>query len=203
MGQPGPKPVDVELLKTYATQWANLLLMLRNGEDGVIRKNPQGAKRSVLAKIPCMGTEPRLRKEFLKLAQTNPGLIISFPIFPRPHLWEQLKEAGSIEEMRHAARGIQRWIVAQGLETRMSPAFYNLLRVHAADLLAAKHLWIYPRSIERQSSDKKRIEFFSKVLAGLMLGLAPATAAKRLSHWRPDRISIDRIIQIENEGVAP
>jgi hypothetical protein len=201
--QPGPKPVDVGMLKTYAKQWANLLSMLRDGEDGVIRKNPQGAKRSILAKIPCEGTESRLRTEFLKLAQSNPGLIIAFPIFPKPHLWEQLKRARSMEEIRRTARGIQRWIVAQGLESRMSPAFYNLLHGHAADLLAAKRLWIYPRSVERQSSDEKRIEFFSKVLAGLMLGLAPATAAKRLSHWRPKRISIDRIIQIENEGVAP
>jgi len=38
---------------------------------------------------------------------------------------------------------------------------------------------------KRPRSDNKGIESFSKVLADVMSGIAPITAAKRLSHWHP------------------
>jgi len=57
-----------------------------------------------------------------------------------------------------------------------------VLDAHADTLLIGKKLPSYAKT-NRPSSDDKRIEFLSKVLAGARLGLAPITAAKRLSHW--------------------
>jgi hypothetical protein len=57
----------------------------------------------------------------------------------------------------------------------------SILYSHAEDFLRAKRLPHCPKS-NRPRSDTKRIEFFAKVLAGLKLGIAPATATKRLAH---------------------
>jgi hypothetical protein len=64
----------------------------------------------------------------------------------------------------------------------------RVIRTHAHDLLSAKWMPNYPRT-ERTRSDDKRILFYAKILAGLSLGIAPATAVKRLAHWGyPERL---------------
>jgi len=79
-------------------------------------------------------------------------------------------------------------------ERKFGPTWSRLIiaaRENAGDVLMAKSLPHYPRK-DRPSSDNKRIEFFAKVLGGLALGLAPATATKRLSHWRPGAPLVSR-----------
>jgi hypothetical protein len=102
------------------------------------------------------------------------------PIFARPDLWEQLKGANSIEEMQRVTVDIARW-----MRSFVHPRWRRELQNHAADLFHAKeNLWNYPRS-DRPSSDKRRVEFFGKSLAGLILGISPATATKHLLRWSP------------------
>ena len=74
-------------------------------------------------------------------------------------------------------------------------AFRRALRDHGAELYRAKCLWTYPQATDRAKSDDKRIEFFAKALAGLMLGISPATAMKRLSRWRLPKLWIKEIEQ--------
>jgi hypothetical protein len=65
-----------------------------------------------------------------------------------------------------------------------SPAleFPDALDLYAEQFLKGKNLPCYAKT-DRPRSDDKRVEFLSKVLAGARFGLAPITAAKRLSHW--------------------
>jgi hypothetical protein len=106
------------------------------------------------------------------------GVWVDFPVFPRPDLWERWKNARSAEEMQRVCAQIARW-----MREDFHPRWARELRRHSAALFRAKAtLWTYPRS-ERPSSDQKRAEFFGKALAGLICGIAPATALKHLSRW--------------------
>jgi hypothetical protein len=102
------------------------------------------------------------------------------PIFPRPDLWEEFKDAQLKQDIQRVAHEIARW-----MRRFAHPRWSRELKKHAADLLEAKKtLWTYPGSA-RPSSDNKRAEFFGKALAGLVLGVSPATSARKLSHWSP------------------
>jgi hypothetical protein len=104
--------------------------------------------------------------------------------------WNDLKRARSTQDIRRVAQSARRWVLRFPSGVRWADKFpRNLLfqlpralNVHAADLIKAKRMPHYPRT-DRPSSDDKRVEFFAKVLAGLTLGIAPATATKRLAHW--------------------
>ena len=63
-------------------------------------------------------------------------------------------------------------------------------------ILQAKNLPHYPRA-ERPSSDDKRIDFLAKVFAGFAFGLAPLTATKRLSRWKPLGVRQKPISQLQ------
>ena len=110
------------------------------------------------------------------------------PTYPEPEIWEQLKRARSVRQVRQALHRIRKWWTAQHpamLPVPTSSESDHPLQVatsYAGELLKAKRMPNYPRS-DRPRSDDKRIGFFAKVLAGLMLEIAPATATKRLRHW--------------------
>jgi hypothetical protein len=105
---------------------------------------------------------------------------IAQPIFARPDLWEQLKGSSSVEEMNRVTADIARW-----MRSFVHSRWRRELQNHTADLFHAKEtLWTYPRS-DRPSSDNKRAEFFGKALAGLISGISPATATRRLLRWSP------------------
>jgi len=105
---------------------------------------------------------------------------VDCPIFPRPDLWEKWKDACSEREMQRIAAQISRW-----MQPYAHVRWGRELRRHAADLFHAKeNLWNYPRSV-RPSSEKRRAEFFGKALAGLIRGITPATATRRLLRWSP------------------
>jgi hypothetical protein len=58
----------------------------------------------------------------------------------------------------------------------------DALELHGKQVLIGKSLPSYAKT-DRKRSDDKRVVFLSKILAGARFGLAPVTAAKRLSHW--------------------
>jgi len=108
------------------------------------------------------------------------SLWVQDPVFPRPHLWQQLKEASSAAEMKRVTVRIARWASRYA-----HPRWRRDLREHAVGLFEAKqNLWTYPRS-DRASSDNKRVEFFGKALAALILGISPATGTRKLLRWSP------------------
>ncbi len=93
------------------------------------------------------------------------------PVFPSPKLGSRLNKTCSAAEVRKIADSIR----------RKYPGLASVLYSHVEDFRAAKEPHNYPRS-NRPGSDDKRAQIFSKVLAGLRLGIAPATATKQLTH---------------------
>jgi len=111
-----------------------------------------------------------------------------FPAVPSaPVLWKQLKRPRSIKELQHTLNNIDDWLVAAVPGVSTMPQFRRALCDRPAELFWARKLWNYPRT-NRPTSDDKRIEFFAEALAGLMLGVAPATATKKLLCWSPPKL---------------
>ena len=133
-----------------------------------------------------------LPREWVFGFNSNERAYLFFPSFaPQPHLWEQLKRARSVKELRAATGEIYDWLTAAAPGVTRMPEFRAALHDGAGELLKARDLWNYPRK-QRPSSDDKRVEFFAEALAGLMLGLAPATATKKLSRWNPPKLWLTR-----------
>lgn len=209
MGKRGRKPVDLELLKGSATVWASFLYTLRDGQSGLIQKVKWGPVIELRpdakgyahqgSRVVFVGKKPlRYRSsqvilgakiiplecataKFPKL-KLEKGWTISPPVLPKPEAWKQLKRARSVEEVRQAGESIRKW------ERKFGPlvAWRELpktIHSHANEILGARRLPNYPRT-NRPTSDDKRLLFFAKVMAGLTLGIAPATAVKRLGRWR-------------------
>lgn len=200
MGLRGPKPVDLRLLQKKAEQWATLLYALRNGEPerliAVMRKGRPLRKLELMlvwARAES-GADPgaeALRQELLRDIKGK-GWITSPAVTPAPKIWEQLKRADSVNEIQKVARSIRTWASQYRSRTDWATRLPDALTSNADKVLSAKRLPNYPKAPEtkRPRSDDKRIEFFSKVLAGVMLDIAPITAAKRLSHWHSSKRNI-------------
>ena len=199
----GPKPVDVGFLRQLAYAWAIALYRLRDGQPGLLAKIVRpGPWKPILTPImewnlfmlvvpeaaagfPARSTEgevvavgvvfPEMVKHARQLVKSKKGWVLTPPMAPKPEMWERLKKACSVADVRQFARDLHK-------RYRMiSVPQWRALRSRAQDLLRATQLPNYPKS-DRQQSDDKRIQFWAKVLAGLMLGIAPATATKRLAH---------------------
>jgi hypothetical protein len=197
MGLRGPKPVDLERLKNEAEHWAALLYALRDGEPE--RLVAAKWKGRTLSKLEMMlvwaraesGTDPSakaLRQKLLRDIKGK-GWITSPAIAAAPNIWEEMKRADSVKEIQKAARRIRRWASQYRPGSIWETRFPDALVAHADKVLSAKQLPNYPKApeAERPRSDDKRIEFLSKVLAGVMLDIAPITSAKRLSHWHSSK----------------
>ena len=196
----GPRPVDISKLAFEADSLAMSLHELRDGRPGLLvhlkggvwkttllpelREDevgrPEKLRRRVMAGqvryvrsrckvntliVPRTG---RALKDAWRLVRGSRHWRYVTGVSARPEIWERLKTARSVAEIREIARGLRR------------PVLCSLLRSHAEGFLRAKSLPHYPKS-NRPRSDTKRIQFFAKVLAGLKLGIAPATATKRLA----------------------
>jgi hypothetical protein len=118
--------------------------------------------------------------------------VVSRPTMPAPDLWVRIRQASSVEEVRKASREIRKWMDKQfGPVGRWLPGsppleFCDALDAYAEQVLLAKRLPSYAKT-NRPSSDDKRIQLLAKTLAGARYGIAPMTAAKRLSHWHLPR----------------
>jgi hypothetical protein len=114
--------------------------------------------------------------------------VVSRPIMPAPELWARIPQAISVGEVRNASREIRKWMDKQfGTVGRWLPGsppveFCDALDTYAEQVLVGKRLPSYAKT-DRPSSDDKRVQLLAKVLAGARYGLAPMTAAKRLSGW--------------------
>lgn len=111
-----------------------------------------------------------------------------FPGLPaQPQLWKQLRRPESIKQLQRTGEDIYGWLSASVPGIRGTPEFREALCSHATELFSAHKLWNFPRT-DRPSSDEKRIAFFAESLAGLMVGIAPATATKKLVRWTPPKL---------------
>lgn len=120
------------------------------------------------------------------LSEGDAFYFVFLPVPEKKELWNVLLTAEGESDLKEVANRIARWIPP----IPGHRDFRNVLKKCSVELGAAKHVWFYPRDLARPSSDDKRIEFFAKTLAGLMLGVAPATAAKKLSQWKLPKLWI-------------
>lgn len=208
MGIRGPKPVNVKQLEGEAMQWACFFYTLRDGQSGWMQHVrwgqwqktsrtkstpapaergtvmlPSGVRyRSSLALgpvIPIPVTDAA--RELPQKARIGKWVIFR-PTYPKPEVWEALKKARTPRQVKKTARRIGELRSAFTSSTPWAQKPHDALSCFAKGFLDAKDLPNYPKT-DRTKSDDKRVQFLAKVMAGLTLGLAPITAAKRLSHW--------------------
>jgi hypothetical protein len=121
-----------------------------------------------------------------------------FPaLAPQPQLWQQLTKPRSVKEVQQTANAIYEWLAAAVPGVHGMPGFRSALCDHPAEIFRIRKLWNYPRT-DRPTSDDKRLEFFAESLAGLTLGVAPATATKKLSRWTPPNLWL---IEFEDQAL--
>jgi len=199
MGRRGPKPADVSLLKVYAKEWALQLYELRDGRPAELYK----VKHSV--RLEKDGTRIPLTK-YIFVAKFHPEsnegrkLLIRLPprvgdaewsvvrpVVADSETWREFQRARMVETYHALLARVEARLPEEQRSSEMWSRLFRYARERAADLVKARQLAHYPRAknTDRPTSDDKRIEFFAKVLAGLALGLAPATATKRLARWSP------------------
>ena len=201
----GPKPVDVRQLREEAYSLALALYALRHGWPGLLthlkgglwlsrlllelREDEVGRSERVTRRILAgrMQHSPfrykvttlalplpltnKWRKDVLGLVRLDKNWRFTPPTSARPGIWKRLTTARSVAEIREIARRLR----------PLYPLLASTLDSHAEDFLRAKQLPNYPQSNRPRTADK-RTQFFAKTLAGLSLGIAPATAIKRLAH---------------------
>jgi hypothetical protein len=197
MGLRGPKPVEVKHLQAEAMQWASFLYLVRDGVPGFIEHvkwrrfrvpcSTEWVRRGEPLEAPILIPVSAASQRLPKKMTTEQGWVIFRPVLPKPAIWEQLKRARTVPQIKGAARGIGKLQSAFVSSTPWGQNPAGAFRHYAEGILAAKRLPNYPKT-NRPRSDDKRIEFMAKTMAGLTLGLAAITALKRLSHWRCPRI---------------
>ncbi len=186
MGERGPKPIDVKELKFAAQRWAALLFGMRDGAPGVIERWERGvivdlvSQKKVPQKRVPQKKKRRETEEWLEKLEKE-GWHVRWPLWPSPKVWEQLKRARSVKEMRKAIGALRNWR-RRNANLVASDEVLRRAKSDAVIFLRAKRLPNYPG--EANTNDDKRILFLSKVLAGFELGLASLTTTKKLSHWR-------------------
>jgi len=153
--------------------------------------NKTGADETPQIEYPLHQTleqDAGLPQEWLFGLKSNERYSLFFPaVSPQPHLWKELKTPRSVKGVRRTGNDIYGWLAAVVPGVRNMPEFRRTLCDHPAELFRARKLWNYP-STDRPTSDDKRLEFFAETLAGLMLGVAPATATRKLSRWSPPKL---------------
>ena len=219
MGSRGPKAAESKDLQADAGSWASLFYTVRDGQSGSMQRvkwgsvqntgsaqwtrilagrggvvlPPNTIYRASEALSPPIPIPPTKGAQKLPAEMKSKDWLISRPVMPAPEIWEMLKRARSIREIRKASQRMRSWMTTEygpGLGRWLpgSPPteFADVLELHADKILIAKRLPTYAKT-DRPRSDDKRVVLLSKILAGARFGLAPITAAKRLSHWHLPR----------------
>jgi len=149
-----------------------------------------------------LGQDTVLPKKWLFGLKSTESFSLFFPaVSPQPQLWQELKKPRSAKNVQQTVNTVCEWLAAAVPGVRRMPEFHSALCDHPAELFKTRRLWNYPRT-DRPKSDDKRIEFFAEALAGLTLGISPATATKKLSRWSPPRVWLvefdaDRVLKVK------
>lgn len=150
------------------------------------------AKRIVEIKFLGLDTSVADEEKIFRELKKRDDLVVLMPVKPSLELWERFRDARTVSEHRRAVSRLEKWwrgrygtcegslmpVPSFGESVRTSKDEFRLLASRA--LFEAKGLWLYPRT-DRPKSDDKRIEFLAKAAAGLLHGIAPATALRKLT----------------------
>ena len=217
MGMRGPKQVDISELRFEAYSLATSLYELRDGrpellvhlKGGVWKTtflpefsedeigHPEKVRQRLLTgRMPYRRVRSKVsilvvprtreaRKDALGIVRRSKHWRLVSGVPARPEIWKRLKTAHSVADVREIARRLTH------------PSLRSTLYSHAEAFLRAKRLPHCPKS-NRPRSDTKRIKFFGKVLAGLSLGIAPATATKLLANFVPSTGDITKHLKLSD-----
>lgn len=151
------------------------------------------SKRIVGIRFLGLDTSREDEEKIFRELKKRDDLVVCMPVKPSPGLWRRFRDARTATEHASAVSSLEEWWKALygtgegslfpvlSSSTTTSKDEFGLLASRA--LFNAKKLWLYPRT-DRPKSDDKRIEFFAKGAAGLRLGIAPATALRKLARFR-------------------
>lgn len=92
-----------------------------------------------------------------------------------PRVWKRLVRARTAQQVRQACRQSKRWLNPEW----RGRDFVRLLSEEADQFVKAKDDHFYPRA-PYPSSDRKRVTFFARAMAGISCDLSPSTAVGRL-----------------------
>lgn len=238
MQKAGRKPINADLLKGYAEQWACLLYGVRDGYPGFILLIA-GKQTIKVGLTKHYGADEgakfwrKLRGAKEKLKRDRFPFPFVEPVPPAREIWDRLKNATRPQAIKRVFQMLQKWAVdvrgplffmaspnphplfaataktkawgcaavRKAIASGQIPAWpllpFAISEGWATEIAKAKKLWTYPRT-SRTTSDDKRIEFFAKSFAALMLGKSPATVTARgLPRWHWPKDWYNREIPLE------
>lgn len=176
------------------------IAQLSNQPDGKLRIRK--AKRILAINLINLDTPIESQDKILRALKTRDDLVVSMLVPPSQELWQEFRDARTITKHLRAASQIADWWKgrygtgggSQHPVGVLATAGDELALLASRALFNAKKLWLYPRAseAERSTSDDKRIEFFAKAAAGLVYGIAPATALRKLTGVRFRRDSVEK-----------
>src|SRR5947209_10584675 len=131
MAHRGRKPVDVELLRIHATQWACLLYGVRDGYPGQLQRVEWGpieiahirerevptrrSKATAATTIVYPGSKQQagIEKMLEKIsgALQREGYVYFRPVAPKPEIWQQLKQAKQRGQTEDVFRKMRSWAI--------------------------------------------------------------------------------------------
>jgi hypothetical protein len=166
----------------------------RTPEEAVVRKNLLASYRDALSEARAelgQKKEEHSEDELVWQAHTN-QLAAEIEVeeksrlrereLAEPQVWKRLVRATTAERVRDACHRSKRWL---NPNWRGRP-FVSLLSEKAEQFVRAKDDRFYPRA-QHPSSDRKRVVFFARAMAGISCGISPSTAIGRLRKMKHGR----------------
>ena len=206
-----PRNINRELLPMFARWWKREFKEMRDGRrsrEVVVGPAPfsyitrERAERELLEKLYRAMSDRRVReickqsrlwneKPYVReihdkaeefVAARNYRIVRTKAAPGDPDLWERLKQAKTIQQVRNACYS-SKWWVEQASPRGKGKAWMRILTKHPDEFLKAKDDKRYPRS-DRPSSDNKRLRYLAYAMAGVSCGMSYRSAIDLLEKKR-------------------
>jgi hypothetical protein len=189
MGLRGPKSANIgELLFWEGLWFREVFSPLRNGIPGFSvevlewprsRRLPKRSANEELnaERLRCWNKATKEDQRKVRIVSTHCQFKNSVPA--EVHIWNALKQAKTPEDLRSAYKKSKYWFNPEWSGRGYVDRFFK----HADLVIKAKNDPRYPSS-NRPSSDDKRLEFFSAIMAGITEERSPLTAIDLLRKYK-------------------
>jgi hypothetical protein len=166
MGLRGPKETDLGLLAWLEWDYTSTLGGIRFGTERTQEVWPPMPKLPEPTKSESWNraSVEKYRKSLMIAKEIKIQYKRKRALSPKLAVWELLTKARTLKQVRQAYEQAGYW------KPRLT-----ILRDHPEGFLAAKRGPRYPRS-NRPTSDEKRIRYLARSMAGIHMGLSPATS---------------------------
>lgn len=177
-------------LRFFERRWFYIFKGMRDG--GPPRERLRRRVRTKFSNIPELASEQMTLEDERQEREderepTDEDFIPIPPVPPEKDVWEKLKRAETIVEVREACQQSKYW-----LNPKVGGrGFLRHLSDQAAQFLKSKKDARYPRS-NRPLSDSKRLLYLARVMAGITCQVSFRSAV--------DRLEKERIARLKAEG---